>query len=71
MNNDHADALALYAEKLAGEGPGAWRAVGIDPEGLDLVLGDRIARLVFPQRIKGPGELRATLVELAAAARAR
>jgi heme iron utilization protein len=70
MNADHTDALALYAEKLAGTGPGAWRASGIDPEGLDLVAGDATARVAFPNRIHSPEEARAALVDLARLARA-
>lgn len=70
MNADHADALALYAEKLAGAGPGAWRASGIDPEGLDLIAGDATARVTFPSPIRSPEEARAALVELVKLARA-
>jgi putative heme iron utilization protein len=70
MNADHSDALALYAEKLAGAGSGAWRASGIDPEGLDLVAGDATARVAFPNPIRSPEEARAALVDLARLARA-
>lgn len=70
MNEEHADALALYAEKLCGAAKGRWRASGIDPEGMDLALGDQTARLVFPKPLQGPGDLRDCLVALAAKARA-
>lgn len=70
MNADHQDALTLYAEKLAGAKPGAWRASGIDPEGLDLLCGDATARVAFPRRVATPGEARETLVQLAKMARA-
>jgi putative heme iron utilization protein len=69
MNEDHQEALALYATKLAGEPDGRWRATGLDPEGMDLASGDLTARLLFPQRITGPGDLRSVLVALADAAR--
>ena len=69
LNEDHADALALYAQKLAGEPPGRWRATGLDPEGLDLMAGDLTARLAFPQRITRPDELRRVLADLAKQAR--
>ena len=36
MNEDHADAVALYAERLLGLAGTGWRMTGIDPEGLDL-----------------------------------
>jgi len=70
MNEDHADALALYAVKLARQPEGRWRATGLDPEGLDLACNDMVARVDFPQRITGPGALRRMLAELASAARA-
>ncbi len=71
MNEDHADALALYATKLLDAPAGAWRCTGCDPEGLDLRL-DRVGlRLPFPQRVNGSGPLRAVLVQLAQAARAK
>jgi hypothetical protein len=69
LNADHAEALQLYATRLAGAGDGQWRASGLDPEGLDLACGDRTARVAFPRRIDQPAGLRAMLVELAALAR--
>ena len=69
MNADHAEALGLYATRLAGEPAGRWRATGIDPEGMDLAAGDLTARIAFPRPIAGPGELRDMLVALAAEAR--
>ena len=71
LNDDHAEALRLYATQLAGEPDGPWKAVGLDPEGLDLSRGDFSARIAFPRRIVGPGELRAALAELARLARAQ
>jgi putative heme iron utilization protein len=70
MNADHREALALYATRLAGEAPAEWRATGVDPEGIDLVAGDRTARVAFPHRVNGPGPLRAVLKALADNARA-
>jgi putative heme iron utilization protein len=70
MNEDHADAVALYATRLAGEEPGPWRLTGFDPEGLDLVAGERTARVAFPERLANPAALRPTLVTMAAQARA-
>ena len=65
LNEDHREALELYATGLAGASPGAWRASGLDPEGLDLMLGDGTARVVFPQRVNHPKELRQVLRNLA------
>ena len=53
MNDDHREALALYATRLAGAPKAEWRATGLDPEGLDLAAGDRTARVPF--RIASPG----------------
>jgi hypothetical protein len=71
MNADHREALALYATRLASEPPAEWRTTGVDPEGIDLAAGDRTARVAFPQRVDGPGALRAVLKSLADEARAR
>jgi putative heme iron utilization protein len=70
MNADHAEALALYATRLAGAPPGPWQATGIDPEGIDLMAGDRTARVPFPERVTDPGALRRVLKEMADRARA-
>jgi putative heme iron utilization protein len=70
MNEDHRDALRLYATKIAGAKDGDWRTTGIDPEGIDLALGDATARVLFDNPIDGPDALRASLVALAKTARA-
>jgi putative heme iron utilization protein len=71
MNEDHADALALYAAMLAGGGPGAWRMTGIDPEGFDIALGGEAARIVFAKPISAPDEARQELVRLVQEARSK
>jgi heme oxygenase (biliverdin-IX-beta and delta-forming) len=71
MNEDHADAIELYATRLLGGAPGAWRMTGIDPEGCDLVLGARALRLVFATRITNGEEARRELVRLVGEARAK
>ena len=70
MNSDHADTCRLYATKLLAAPNGDWRCVGIDPEGLELQKGRTALRLPFPQRVTGPGPLRALLKQLADQARA-
>ena len=70
MNEDHSEAIALYATRLLQAGAGNWRVIGIDPEGCDLMLGDRVRRLEFPERVTEPVQLRKTLVALAEQARA-
>ncbi|MCB8819322.1 HugZ family pyridoxamine 5'-phosphate oxidase [Microvirga rosea] len=69
MNTDHREAVGLYATKLLGAQEGAWRLVGIDPEGLQLALGDEILRLTFPKALENVGDLRRMLVDLAQQAR--
>ncbi len=69
MNEDHADALALYATRLAGKADGDWRVTGIDPEGLDLMSRTDVARVPFPEPVVDPGRLRRVLKEMADAAR--
>jgi heme oxygenase (biliverdin-IX-beta and delta-forming) len=69
MNRDHADAVALYAEKLLGRPGGGWRMTGIDPDGLDLRGECQTARLDFDRPVLTPADARAVLVELAQRAR--
>jgi putative heme iron utilization protein len=70
MNEDHADAVELYAT-AAGASPGAWRMVGIDPEGCDLVLEGASRRIVFAELVTNPNQARKELIRLANEARAR
>ncbi|MFZ2018283.1 MAG: DUF2470 domain-containing protein [Methyloceanibacter sp.] len=70
MNEDHADAVELYATALADGEPGAWRMTGIDMEGFDLVLDGGAHRVLFAEPVTTPQEARKELVRLAAEARA-
>jgi len=70
MNSEHAEAIRLYATRLLGAADGHWRLTGIDPDGLDLALGDVTLRLGFAQPVKTPEALRQATVDLAKAARA-
>ena len=70
MNDDHAEAVRLYATKLLGAEDGPWRLTGLDPDGLDLARGDATLRLPFPQRVVNAEQLRKVVVDLAAKARA-
>jgi putative heme iron utilization protein len=76
MNADHADTIALFAERLLGiSAPGAgdraWRMTGIDPEGCDLRRGPEVARIDFATPVLDAEAARAELVRLAASARGR
>lgn len=70
LNADHPETLTLYAEKLCGKaGGGAWHAASLDPDGLDLMRGDEVARLAFSARVEDGAGLRKALHALAQTAR--
>ncbi len=71
MNEDHADAVSVYATVLAGEEPGPWRMTGVDPEGFDLAAGDRTARVLFPRRVTNGEDLHKILVQMVREARGK
>ena len=75
MNEDHAEAVQLYATKLlgaqSGAGEGSWRVTGLDPDGLDLAQGDTLLRLPFRERVTTARQLREVLADLAKQARGR
>ena len=65
MNDDHAEAVTLYATKLLGAAAGRWQVTGLDPDGLDLACGDAVLRLEFAERVTTSGQLREVLANLA------
>jgi putative heme iron utilization protein len=69
MNEDHADAIHVYATRLLGLPAAQWKMTGFDLEGLDLRAGALRGRLEFPEPLKAPGDLRRILVDLAKRAR--
>ncbi|MEZ5820836.1 MAG: HugZ family protein [Bradyrhizobium sp.] len=71
MNQDHLEAMNLYATRLLGSDAGDWRCTGCDPEGMDLQADNRTLRLEFPERVRTGAELRQMLVRLAGEARAK
>ena len=75
MNQDHGEALGLIAERLLGlprPAPeiGGWVMTGIDPEGVDLRAGARLARAEFDAPVRDAEAARAELVRLSERARA-
>ena len=66
----HADAVRLYATRLAGGKDGPWRLTGIDPDGIDMAFADETARATFEERVSETSTLRRLLVAMAAKARA-
>jgi putative heme iron utilization protein len=69
MNEDHGEALRLYATRLLAVPDGNWHMTGADPDGIDLRAGRLRARLDFPKRARTAHELREALISLARAAR--
>jgi len=69
MNDDHTDAVRLYASVLAGAPQGAWRLAGIDPEGIDLALKDDHRRVWFEAALSGPGDIKSALIHMLVQAR--
>ena len=75
MNRDHGEALGLIAERLLGRPKpapetGGWTMIGIDPEGIDLRAGARLARAEFDAPVRDAEAARAELVRLSERARA-
>lgn len=68
MNDDHLDAIQLYAQAGGGAGDG-WTLACLDPAGMDMTHGDETARLWFEPPLKSAEELRPRLVALAKRAR--
>jgi putative heme iron utilization protein len=69
MNEDHSDAVQLYASKLVGQGGEGWAMTGIDREGLDLRQAGTVARLSLDVPLAAAGEARMALVALVKRAR--
>jgi heme iron utilization protein len=69
MNEDHADAVELYASKLLGAEVGNWRITAIDPDGAHLELKGKVLRLAFERPAEKPADLRQIFVSLTQKAR--
>lgn len=65
VNQDHPDAVAAIAQGLLGGGPGAWRLLAVDVDGLDLGLDETVLRLDFGAPATGPDSVRAELIRAA------
>ena len=68
MNDDHGDAIQLYA-RAAGSREVGWRMTGADIEGCDLRLGAAVLRIDFARPCADAGAIRAELVRMVRAAR--
>jgi len=71
MNDDHGDAVQLYATTLLGRKGADWVVTGIDREGIDLRQGGETARLAFDTPLHAGNGARGVLVDLVRRARAR
>ena len=69
MNEDHADAVGLYAATLLGLPADGWSMTGVDPEGCDLRSSGDVARLEFGRPVADAEAARTELVRLVKAAR--
>lgn len=69
MNEDHFEAVDLYARHFAKAPSGKWVLTGIDAEGIDIANGDDIRRIFFDQPISVPEDMHMVLVQMARAAR--
>lgn len=69
MNDDHSDAIGLYANILLGLPGVGWRITGVDPDGCDLACDGRIARLDFDTPVSDAQTARRELVLLVKKAR--
>jgi heme iron utilization protein len=69
MNNDHAQAVDLYAQRLLGRAGEGWRLTGVDPEGGDLRRSGQVARLDFPNPVTDLNQVRHIFAALAQSAR--
>jgi putative heme iron utilization protein len=70
MNEDHSDAIQLYAGKLLGLSGSNWTMTGIDAEGIDLRQEGQVARLPFEAPLATADQARKTLISLVSKARA-
>lgn len=70
MNEDHGDAVQLYAHVLLGLDGDGWVMTGCDADGIDLRCGGRVARLAFDTAVRDAEAARVELVRLVRRARA-
>jgi putative heme iron utilization protein len=71
MNEDHADAVALYATVFAKAEHGHWRIISIDSRGIDIASDQRVNRVNFPAPLGAASEIQSVLVAMVKEARAQ
>lgn len=68
LNRGHAPEFEAIAMTRAKCPSGPWRLADVDPEGMDLVLGDAIARCWFDRPVASEDQLRKAILAMASAA---
>jgi heme iron utilization protein len=66
INEVHADAIAVYVQRVLGRAGSGWRMTGLDPEGVDLRCTGDTARLDFPNPVLTPLAAHAAFARLVA-----
>lgn len=69
MNQDHRDAIQLYANVLLGRDGDGWMMTGVDVEGADLRREGEVARLIFDRPVENSTDVRRELLNLVNQAR--
>jgi putative heme iron utilization protein len=69
VNGEHADAVAVIAERLLGGDRGAWRLAAVDCDGCDLALDETVLRLPWPEPVADADGVRRALILAARTAR--
>ena len=64
MNEDHGEAVQLYATRLLGRTGDGWRLTGVDPEGADLRREGETARLGFERTVRNAEAARVEFIGL-------
>ncbi|MDO9414867.1 HugZ family pyridoxamine 5'-phosphate oxidase [Pararhizobium sp.] len=64
MSEDHAEAASFYAHHYCGASGDGWVICGMDAAGLDLMLGDALKRMEFPEKLQLARNLPSTLKKL-------
>lgn len=69
MNEDHSDAVALYANRLLNADGVGWQLCGVDRDGADLLRAGQHLRLSFKKPVEDAEQARVELVRLVKQAR--
>ena len=64
MNEDHLDAIDLYAAQALGDPGEGWRLASLDAEGMDLIRREEMIRVWYPKPITRAQALRGMLVAM-------